>query len=95
MRLTRNNFETWLKSKRPRQWVGESDNAFRCPLAMFLMEDGAPHPAVFYPEYWRNLAGGKRRALPRWADLFIHHVDKSRVRYITASRALKILEKIK
>lgn len=92
MKLTRKNFEAWLKGKRPRQIVGRSMASTYCPLANFTGKSvhvGMAGQCVLRDKLKQSALG------PKWAAKFIRAVDHSPYRQITASRALKILEGIK
>lgn len=78
--LTKPKFRKWLEGKKPRAVVGVPFVGIHCPMGRYLGEDVFSLSTNIYP---------------RWACRFVQQVDESGYIYITASRALHILDGIK
>ena len=94
--LTRAKFKAWLESKKPMEVVGIRQESLFCPLAEFLTKEYANDADCIAvgEDLIEMLKDGDVRGFttPRWAIAFMHKIDASPVRRITAARALEILE---
>ena len=94
MRLTRDNFTAWLRSKPPRARVGKPEHECECPIGTFLAEQGQPAMIVNENAVTFRERGVPDLPLPSWAAEFTHAVDALGTTAVTAARALRILESI-
>lgn len=92
MRLNRQKFLTWLRTKEPDEVVGERRDSDCCPVANFCRDAGAPiHVFTDGDGYWVDRGYSKCRP-PRWAGDFLFEVDGGqRGVSVTAKEALAIL----
>jgi hypothetical protein len=89
---TPDRFATWLRTTDTSEaWVGWRGEACGCPLAQYLISQGADRPSVGPYGYWSH--GEKIRATPRWARIFLDALDRQNCHeaFVTATEALAIL----
>ena len=89
MRLTKVGFVAWLRSKKPEDKVGISQNSTRCPLGRYLLF-ATRRVCHVTSRYWLN-SDSKSHPNPTWAYSFVNAVDGAK-RGITAKRALELLK---
>lgn len=92
MRLDRNKFQTWLKTKKPDEIVGKQRSP-SCPIVNFYLDATGGREAIIFErwgEYHMDRGYDKRR-LPTWAEQFVVAVDGNETSTITAARALELL----
>ena len=93
--IERQRFERWLRSKKPAEVVGCTDNAESCPVASFMQ--GLGYEGVFVScmeVHWKDDAITHRDNLPTWAKTFVRRVDQTGEDNVTAEAAIAIMENI-
>lgn len=96
MRLDRNKFTDWLKSRPPTEIIGENRDCHCCPIARFYVEASGGCEVVIGERDGRLTIdrGYAERVLPRWAANFVFQIDGERHGKITAGRALEVMTAI-
>lgn len=93
MRLDRSKFIEWLRTKQPSEIVGEKHNCNSCPIAKFYCEvSGGWEVSIFEADGRYIIDRGYKKEMPPWASRFAFTVDGESNGYISAARALEIIE---
>lgn len=96
MRLDRNKFMAWLKTKMPNEIVGVVRDSCGCPLAQFYRQTSGGCEIAIFDSGDGYIAdrGYSRHALPRWAKRFVFNVDDELPidQHVEAWRAIQLLE---
>lgn len=98
MRLDRNKFLAWLKTKAPNEIVGVARDSCGCPLARFYAEASGGSEVAIFDNGDGHLAdrGYSRVPLPGWAQGFVINIDAEEPddRQVEAWRAIQLLEAV-
>lgn len=96
MRLDRNKFMAWLKTKPTNEIVGVARDGCGCPLARFYKEASGGSEVVILDGGDGHFAdrGYSRLPLPGWAQAFVSNIDDEELadRHVEAWRAIQLLE---
>jgi hypothetical protein len=86
------HFEAWLRTApTPHALVGWRGQTRCCPLAQYLISQGADRPSVGARRYWAHDL--ENQSVPGWARRFLETLDAQgdRGTRVTAQEALRIL----
>lgn len=93
VRLNIRRFRSWLEGQESGAVVGERKEANHCPIAMYLQAElGEQWASVGNEPGWWSSEHVKERRLSRWALRFVVRVDAIRTPWVTARKALSILD---
>ncbi len=97
--MTMPRFAMWLLVQDRRARVGVPETVCDCPIAKWLADTGimpAPQVCGFdvasYTDSIDHETRCRRWPTPKWAGKFITLIDRTGLKYITAGRAMDILD---